>query len=132
MWKALVVDDNFINRKLLLTILKEKADCDVAVDGKEAIEAYNFSLEEKKPYDIILLDISMPYVNGLQVLEYIRENEKMRGVEINKGIPVIMVTAHKEPFLDAFDKGCDDYLIKPVNAAILLNKIEEKINNIRD
>lgn len=128
MWKVLVVDDDFVNRKLLVEILKNHADCDTAADGNEAIEAYDLSVELAEPYDVILLDISMPGKDGMEVLKDIRNKESNHEVLLGGGVSIIMVTAHKEQFLDAFNKGCDDYILKPINAQLLLAKIEEKIN----
>jgi len=126
MKKILIVDDAFANRQLLLEILNGVAHCDVAANGKEAIEAVNYA-KDKEPYDLILLDIAMPEVSGLEFLHILRENENKSGVELGDGIPVIMVTAHKEPFIEAFNEGCDDYILKPINADKLLQKIEDKL-----
>lgn len=126
MWKVLVADDDFVNRKLLVEILKDHAECDVAADGEEAIEAYELSVKQSDPYDVILLDISMPGKDGMEVLSHVRQQEEKNGVMLGAGVPIIMVTAHREPFLDAFNKGCDDYILKPINAQLLIAKIEEK------
>ncbi len=127
MWKVLVVDDNFANRQLILDALEGMARCDVAVNGKEAIEAYNSSSKTDDKYQLILLDIAMPEVNGLEFLKILREHEKSEGIELGDGMPVIMVTAFKQPFIEAFDRGCDDYIIKPVDPDDLILKIKEKI-----
>ena len=127
MWKVLVVDDDFVNRKLLTAILNGRAKCDVAANGQEALEAYRYSLKQNTPYDIILLDIAMPDVNGIEVLKTIRKMEEENGVKFGEGIPIIMVTAYKEPFLQAFNKGCDDYILKPIDGEQLIVKIEEKL-----
>jgi len=127
MWRVLVVDDNFIDRKIILEILKGKAECDLAATGQETIIAYDLSLAEHKPYDIVLLDISMAQMSGIEVLKLIRENELKTGVSLGDGIPIVMVTGYKEPFLDAFNGGCDDYILKPISAKDLLEKIEGKL-----
>jgi two-component system chemotaxis response regulator CheY len=127
MWNVLVVDDDFVNRKLLVESLKELADCDTAAGGKEAIAAYELALENGKPYDVILLDIAMPEVNGIEVLKFIRNKETTMGVLFGHGVPVIMTTAFREPFLEAFNKGCDDYIVKPVMPDVLIKKIQEKL-----
>lgn len=126
MYKILVVDDNFANRQLIIEILKDLADCDIAVNGKEAIEAYNKSLNGNK-YDLILLDIAMPEIDGIEFLKILRQNEKNAGIELGDGIPIIMITAYKEPVIEAFNYGCDDYILKPVDADILIEKIKEKL-----
>ena len=124
MWRVLVVDDNFSNRKLILKILKGISDCDVAANGKEALEAYELSLKEKRPYDIILLDIAMPGMDGMEVLKKLREKEEKSGIKLEKKIPVIMVTAHREPFFDAFKKGADDYISKPIRPEMLIERMK--------
>ena len=129
MWNILVVDDNFFNRKLLVEILKDKANCDIAANAEEALEAYTNSVTNTKPYDVILLDIAMPGESGLDVLTKIRKEEESRGIKLGKGIPIIMVTAHKEPLFSAFDRGCDDYIVKPVCGDSLIAKIAEKVGS---
>lgn len=126
MWKILIVDDNSENRQLLVEILRDMAQCTAVSGGKEAIEAYNRSLT-KEPYHLILLDIEMPEIDGLEILRNIRENEKSRGIALGDGIPVIMVTVHKKPFLNAFYQGCTDYILKPIDPDKLRKKVQEKL-----
>ena len=123
MYKILIVDDNFENRQLLAEILREVAMCDFAASGKEAIEAYNLALQKKESYNLILLDIELPEINGLEILGKIRESEKKAGIALGEGVPIIIVTAYEKRFLEAFDKGCDDYLLKPIDTNLLLKKI---------
>ena len=127
MHKALVVDDNFVNCKLLCEVLKDYVKCDVASNGGEALEAYQHAQNEGNPYDIILLDIAMPEISGIETLREIRRREEDRGVLLGDGIPIIMVTAYKDPFLDAFNKGCDDYVVKPIDSAMLRQKVKDKL-----
>ncbi len=127
MWKILVVEDSPENRELIIEILRDVAVCDGAGNGKEAIEAYNRSLQGQ-PYDLILLDIEMPDIDGLEILRKIRKNEEAAGIALGDGIPIVMVTAHRKPFLDAFYQGCTDYVVKPISADKLIKKIEQKLN----
>jgi len=130
MWRVLVVDDNFSNRKLILKILVGIADCDVAASGSEALEAYDMCMKEKRPYDIVLLDIAMPGMDGMEVLKKLREKEEGYGItKVEKKIPVIMVTAHREPFFDAFKEGCDDYINKPIRPEMLIERMERLLKN---
>ena len=125
MKRALVVDDNFTNRQLLIELLTDKFVCDVAVNGLEAAEAFHVSLENNKPYDIILLDIMMPDVDGIECLYSIREEEKKRDTALGDGVPVLMVTAHESMFMKAFHEGCDDYILKPIDPVLLFQKIDK-------
>ncbi|MFA5087517.1 MAG: response regulator [Candidatus Omnitrophota bacterium] len=126
MYRILIVDDNFENRQLLAEILREVAECDFAANGIEAVEAYNLSLK-KDPYNLILLDIEMPGITGLEILKKIRESEKAAGIQLGDGIPIIIVTAYEKRFLEAYNYGCDDYILKPIDPEILIKKIEQKI-----
>ncbi len=126
MWKILIVDDNYENRELIAEILREVARCDAVANAKDAIDKYNTSLKEK-PYDLILLDIEMPEINGLELLRKIRQSEEAADIPLGEGVAIIMVTAHKKPFLDAFYQGCNDYIIKPIDPQKLLQKIEKKL-----
>ena len=127
MWKVLVVDDNFANRQLLVEMLRDLAYCDVAVNGQEAIEAYNRSVAQGKPYDCILLDIAMPEIDGLVFLTMVRDSEHQGGIAVGEGVPIIMITAYPLPLMDAFNRGCDDYVLKPVHADQLLARMKDKI-----
>jgi two-component system chemotaxis response regulator CheY len=131
MLRVLVVDDKFSNRQLLVAFLANKAVCDAAVNGHEAFEAYQLSVENNKPYDVILLDIEMPEMNGLEFLDALREDEKKRGVILGEGVPIIMVTAHEESFMKAFNDGCDDYIIKPIDPQLLFQKIGKLLSERR-
>ncbi len=123
MHKILIVDDNFENRLLLAEILREVAECDFAASGKEAIDAYNLSVQRRSGYSLILLDIELPELNGLEILQMIREGEKNAGIALGDGVPIIIVTAYEKRFVEAFNKGCDDYILKPIDTGILLTKI---------
>ncbi len=131
MWKILVVDDVLANRTLIVDTLHDYANCDIATNGKEAIEAVNLSLHKDK-YDLILLDIAMPEMDGLEFLKLLRANELKNGTQLGDGIPVIMVTAFKDPVLESFNEGVDDYIVKPVDPDLLIRKIEEKLGGVEN
>lgn len=132
MHKVLIVDDNFENRQLIAEILRDVTACDFAATGKEAIEAYNLSLHSKAPYSLILLDIELPEVSGLDILERIRQSEKKAGISLGEGIHIIIVTAYEKRFLEAYNKGCDDYILKPIDTNILLQKIASALERASD
>ena len=66
--RILLAEDNFVTRKLMVAILSQYGECDVAVDGMEAVDAFLMALEDGKPYDLICLDIMMPVMDGFQAL----------------------------------------------------------------
>ncbi len=115
--KSLVVEDEFLNRKVLSLLLDPYGTVDVAVSGAEAREAFRLALEEGAPYDLICLDIGLPDVDGQQLLREIREVEEARGVLPHEAARVLMVTSQGD--IDnvrrAFANECDGYLVKPVD-----------------
>jgi two-component system, chemotaxis family, chemotaxis protein CheY len=62
--RCLIVEDDFVGRKLMQKYLSDYGECDVAVDGEEAVEAFRQAVENETPYDLICLDIMMPNMNG--------------------------------------------------------------------
>jgi two-component system sensor histidine kinase/response regulator len=112
--RVLVVEDNEVNLKLAVTLLK-KMGCEVftARDGREAINKVR-----EDSYDIVLMDLHMPDINGLEATRTIR-------YEIDTEIPIIALTATamKEDEEKAFESGMNDFLTKPIN----LKKLNKKM-----
>jgi two-component system, chemotaxis family, chemotaxis protein CheY len=125
--KTLIVEDDFTSRLLLQKILSPYGESHIAVNGKEAIEAFMLAWAEGRLYDLICLDIMMPEMDGQEVLKRIRNMENLEGVLPGRGVKVIMTTAlkDKENVFTAFNEQCDAYLIKPVDKARLLGQIRE-------
>ena len=124
--KILIVEDDFGSRKLMQKYLSLYGDCDIAVDGEEAIEAFNLAWEEGEPYDLIFLDIMMPKIDGQQVLKMIRTKEKDMGIKGTDEVKVIMTTVLGDPknVMEAFHKGgANSYLVKPFSQKKLLDEI---------
>lgn len=114
---------------LLVSTLEGLAECDVAENGEEALAAYDKSLAQQKFYDAILLDIAMPGIDGVEVLRRIRSKEEQAATPQGKAIPIFMVTAHKAPFMDSFNTGCDDYILKPIEPDKVIIKIKDRLEN---
>ncbi len=127
MWRLLVVDDDASNCKMLREFLQDKAYCDVAFNGKEALQALIEAPQIGRKYDAILLDFSMPVLDGGQVLKSLREQEKLQGVPEGRGVPVIMISAHEEVVISCFKECCDDYLVKPYSLVVLIEKLNKLI-----
>ncbi len=126
--KALVVEDDFTSRRLLQNILLVYGECDIAVNGEEAVEAFRTALQENSPYDLICLDIMMPVIDGQQALRMIREIEKEQNIRSEDQVNVIMTTALDDPrnVIEAFHKGgAAAYLIKPVHKFDLLQEVRK-------
>lgn len=115
--RILLAEDDFVTRKFMMNFLSKYGDCDVTVDGMEAVDAFMMAMEEGDPYDLVCLDIMMPVMDGYQALIGIRNIEKEKGIPQDKAVKVIMATALNEEknVKMAFDLGCTIYSGKPIN-----------------
>lgn len=126
--RTLIVEDDFIARRLIKEILSSLGECDIAIDGEEAVQAFRLALDDKKPYDLITMDIMMPNMDGQMALKKIREIEKERGVQGPGEVKVIMTTALDDPktVVEAYYRGgATSYLVKPVTRKKLMDEIRE-------
>lgn len=120
--KSLIVDDDFFSRRILQTMMSSLGECHVAVDGQEALFAFEQALAESSPYDVICLDIMMPGMDGQQVLKAIREIEESKDIFGSDCAKIIMTTAldDSENIKNAFRAQCESYLIKPISKSKLI------------
>jgi len=127
--KILIVDDEPEIREVLTRRLEaEGYSIDTAKGGKEAIGAFVYSLYNGG-YDLVVLDIMLPEIDGISILDIIRKEEELRGIRIGEGVSVIMLTALRDSWMESFKNGCDDYLTKPYLPQQLLNKIEDTLKS---
>jgi two-component system, cell cycle response regulator DivK len=120
MIKILLVEDNEMNRDIVMRGLSRSYEVVVASNGKEALEMVAAELP-----DLILMDLSLPEINGWEATRLLKKNEA------TQGIPVIALTAHglKSDREKGLAAGCDDYEIKPVDLRRLMEKIERLLGN---
>lgn len=125
--RILIAEDDMVSRKFLLKFLSRYGECDVVVDGLEALDAYLISVKESNPYDLICLDIMMPKVDGVKVLKAIRDLEKQKGILPMKRSKIIMTTALAESqyVQRAFEIGCEAYAAKPIDTQKLFEVIRK-------
>jgi len=125
--KSLIVDDDFFNRRILQSMLAGYGEAHVAVDGREALFAFEQAIAEEAPYDTICLDIMMPEMNGQEVLKIIRQIEEKKNIPSDKSVKIIMTTALDdcENIKTAFKEQCEAYLIKPISKSKLLKILSD-------
>ncbi len=124
--RILIVEDDFVSRRLLHAILSPYGICDIAVNGREAVDAFKLAWDEKAPYDLICLDIMMPGMDGHEVLQKIRIIEEEKGIYGKAGVKIIMTTALSDPriIMKAFKEQCEAYLVKPIEKQKLLDAVK--------
>jgi CheY-like chemotaxis protein len=119
--RVLLAEDNRVNQKVAMTLLARRGyDVVLAENGREAVEAYG-----RGTFDIVLMDISMPEMDGYEAVGAIRALERQTGHHT----PIVAVTAHamesdREKCIAA---GMDDYLTKPINATRLFAAIDGQL-----
>ena len=113
----LIVEDTELNIDLITQILEDDYSLLIARDGAEGVE---MALQNNP--DLILMDISLPVMDGYTATRKIRET--------NKTVPIIGVSAHAMSGHEqsAKDAGCNDYLTKPINDEVLLDKLKTFLN----
>lgn len=118
---VLLVEDNIINQKVGVKILEKKGvKVEVAENGKRAVE-----MLEKSAYDLVLMDLQMPEMNGFEATVHIRT--KMNGIS---NVPIIAITAAalQGEYEKCMAAGMNDYILKPFEPNDLFDKIEKLVN----
>jgi len=120
---TLLVEDDFASRLLLQTFLSRYAECHIAVNGREAVEAVRSALERGERYDLICMDIMMPEMDGREAVRRAPALEVEHGILSSSGAKIIMTTAVEDmkEVIRCFQELCDAYLMKPIDLAQLLS-----------
>ena len=115
MKKILIVEDVKLNVELLTQLLEDEYELITASDGEEGV-----TMAAQERPDLILMDMSLPVMNGWEATRRLKANEAL------KHIPIIALTAHAMSGDEAKARaaGCDDYLTKPLNEDLLFEKVK--------
>ena len=125
--RTLIVEDDFTSRLLLQTFLAKYGECHIAVNGREAVNAFRSAREHGQAYDLICMDIMMPEMDGQAAAKTIRAIEEVGGTLSTHGAKIIMTTALDDAknVFQSFDSLCDAYLFKPIDTGKLVGHIKE-------
>jgi two-component system chemotaxis response regulator CheY len=125
--RVLLVEDDFASRLLLQIFLSRHGECHMAVNGREAVEAFRSALERGRPYDLICMDIMMPEMDGREAVRRMREMEEALGIQSTCGAKIIMTTTVNDirEVIECFRELCDAYLMKPVDLGELLSQMNK-------
>ncbi len=116
--KVLIVDDDFINRKLLQTLLKKNPEVSDIIEAENGSDALD-KLKKDPDVKLILLDIMMPIVDGIEFLKIFRSDMA------NAHIPVIVLSTDDSRKTEVFDNGANDFMRKPIKESDLFTKMEQ-------
>lgn len=124
--RTLIAEDDITSGALLRSILSPFGECEIVVNGREAVAAFSAAQQDGRPYDLICMDIMMPEMDGHAAVAEIRALEEAAGPSCSRRVKIIMTTA-----LD--DEGsvtrsllgtCDAYVVKPINRVNLLDHMK--------
>jgi putative two-component system response regulator len=116
--KVLSVDDDFINLKLINLMLKKNPNISEVIEAENGLDALNL-LKKVTDVDMVLLDIKMPVMDGIEFLVNIRSDQEL------KNIPIIVLTTDDTRKYEALENGAHDFLIKPIREHELSQKIQK-------
>ena len=117
---VLSVDDDFINLKLVSSILKKNSHVNRVVEASNGLDALE-KLKQNDDINLILLDMVMPVMDGFKFLDNLFANDKL------KNIPVIVLTTDETKRHEAYERGIYDFIVKPIREHILNEKIEKVV-----
>jgi len=118
--KVLAVDDDMINLKLLKSMLKKSARVSEVIEAKNGADAFAI-LKTQPGIDIVLLDIIMPVMGGIEMLKVVRADETLQE------LPIIVLTTDETKKAEALECGANGFLMKPIREKDVIEKIEQLI-----
>lgn len=121
--RMLLVEDDFASRLLLQTFLSRYGACHIAVNGREAVDAFRAASARNERYDLICMDIMLPEMDGIDAVRQVRAIEEADGILSTRGAKIVMTTAvdRISEIARSFNELCDAYLVKPIDLTKLLN-----------
>jgi len=122
-FKALVVEDDATSRLMLHGLMSRYGECHIALNGKEALEAFHSARQAGNPFDLICMDIQMPEMDGQEAVSQIRATELKDEGKV--GVKILMTTSVRnvKTILASYAAKCDGYLMKPLDG----KRLEERL-----
>ncbi len=116
MYRILIAEDDPCSSFYIKQLAETHGICHAVANGKKAVDAYVEAMEENEPFDLILMDINMPVMDGLRALKAIRKIEDEKGVSEENQTPVVIISAlaDDKTIESAFSLKCQAFLTKPL------------------
>jgi HD-like signal output (HDOD) protein/CheY-like chemotaxis protein len=123
--KILILDDEIVSRTKLTLIMEHFGECDAVDNGKDAIARFRAAHHKQDPYELIMLDINLPGMNGIEVLSEIRKIEQGPEIKPERSAKILMATSYRDRdrIIASIQSGCNDYIGKPFDIDIIRKKL---------
>jgi two-component system chemotaxis response regulator CheY len=124
--RVLLVEDDYACRLVLQSFLSRYGECHIAINGRQAVDAFGTALNAGKSFDLVCMDIMMPEMDGREAVRHVRALEEAKGIYSTEGAKIFMTTAIDEVKQMAlcFKELCDAYLMKPIDLGKLLSEMQ--------
>ncbi len=125
--RILIVEDDPTSQMLLEDILSDYGECVIAQDGQQAMYEFTMAYASDKVFDLILMDIMMPNMDGKEAVKQMRSFESEFGINSADEARIIMITALSDPknVFESYRGGATAYITKPVKESVLVKQIED-------
>jgi len=123
--RILIVDDEMVSRTKLELIMENFGECRTAEDGDKALAAFHEAHWDGRPFDLIMLDINLPGMDGIQLLSAIRNSERKLDIDKPDRAKILMTSSYrdKDRIVASVQSGCDDYIGKPFDLDLIRDKL---------
>ena len=123
--KILIVDDEIVSLTKLELIMAPFGQCQTTDNGREALSRFHDAHRNADPFGLIMLDINLPEMDGIDVLAQIRQAEKSLNIPVKRSAKILMATSHtdKDRIIASVQSGCNDYIGKPFDPVVIHKKL---------
>jgi two-component system chemotaxis response regulator CheY len=128
--KCLIVEDDPISSQVMAKMISRHGSFEVVDNGREAVEMFQRAHESNCPYDLIMMDLMIPEINGLQAALIIREKEALMDISVTQRVKIIVATALDDPrtvIKALYDSDANSFLVKPIT----VQKIEAELRSLK-
>jgi putative nucleotidyltransferase with HDIG domain len=125
--RILIVEDEMVSRTKLELIMEYFGDCKTQEHGDDALAAFHEAHRDDNPFNLIMLDINLPGMDGIQLLSAIRRAEKELNIEESHKAKILMTSSYRDKarIVASVQGGCDDYIGKPFNLDLIRDKLDK-------
>lgn len=128
--KCLIVEDDRVSSQVLEKMISRYGTYDIVDDGQKAVDLFRHAHDSNSPYDLILMDIMMPEIDGLQSVLMTRKIEALMNITLTQRVKVIMTTVLDDPrtvMKALYESDANSYLVKPIR----LQNLEDELRALK-